>query len=429
MFIGAHMSPGSPQHLGIRGEDAKEPIGETMARAERSSCRSYWVVEMERMLECSSPSVEQQQWKQHSIYRVPEYIKNMTNRSAYRPWLVSLAPFHHGEPDLLPMEEHKRRAVLHLVKRSGKSLEAFVAAVEEVADELMDAYNELDSKWREDTGRFVAMMVTDGCFLLEILRMLFYFDQKDYDYAPNDPDAQAIGKLVLFFLDSSSESTEGGLHPLDILHRSFCGFQQHEHIDILGEPEGSNKERIEWDITMPSAVDLSEAGIHFQRSKTDKAHDINFKNGVLSMPQIVVRDSTEKELLNLMAFERLHGSAGSRAIAFMTFMDNIIDSERDVALLKSKGIITNLLSSDKEAAKLFNTMGKGALLPPYSHLYKVRRMVNAHCSKRRNKWRASFVKTYLSNPWVFMSLVAAVILLVATLMQTVYTVVPFYTKS
>ncbi|CAN6372270.1 unnamed protein product [Urochloa humidicola] len=180
---------------------------------------------------------------------------------------------------------------------------------------------------------------------------------------------------------------------------------------------------------MPSAVDLSEAGIHFQRSKTDDADDINFKNGVLSMPQIVVRDSTEKEFLNLMAFERLHGSAGSRAIAFMTFMDNIIDSERDVALLKSKGIITNLLSSDKEAAKLFNTLGKGALLPPYSHLYKVRRMVNAHCSKRRNKWRASFVKTYLSNPWVFISLVAAVILLVATLMQTVYTVVPFYTKS
>ncbi|CAL4992849.1 unnamed protein product [Urochloa decumbens] len=357
----------------IRGKDAEKLIGETMRRAERSSsCRS-WVVEMERMLECTLLDREQQQWKQHSIYRVPEYIKNMTNRSAYRPWLVSLGPFHHGEPDLLPMEEHKRRAVLHLVKRSGKSLEDFVAAVEE--------------------------------------------------------DAQAISKLVLFFLDSSSDSTEGGLHPLDILHRSFCGFQQREHIDIFGEPEGSNKERIEWDITMPSAVDLSEAGIHFQKSKTDKAHEINFKNGVLSMPQIVVRDSTEKEFLNLMAFERLHGSAGSRAIAFMTFMDNIIDSERDVALLKSKGIITNLLSSDKEAAKLFNTLGKGALLPPYSHLYKVRRMVNAHCSKRRNKWRASFVKTYLSNPWVFISLVAAVILLVATLMQTVYTVVPFYTKS
>uniref|UniRef100_A0A0A8YYA2 Uncharacterized protein n=1 Tax=Arundo donax TaxID=35708 RepID=A0A0A8YYA2_ARUDO len=38
------------------------------------------------------------------------------------------------------------------------------------------------------------------------------------------------------------------------------------------------------------------------------------------------------------------------------------------------------------------------------------------------------VTSRLSNPWVFISLVAAVILLVCTLLQTVYTVAPFYTK-
>jgi hypothetical protein len=55
--------------------------------------------------------------------------------------------------------------------------------------------------------------------------------------------------------------------------------------------------------------------------------------------------------------------------------------------------------------------------------------LKAHCRKRRNRWRASFVKTYLRNPWVFISLVAAAILLVATLLQTVYTIVQFYTKG
>ena len=55
--------------------------------------------------------------------------------------------------------------------------------------------------------------------------------------------------------------------------------------------------------------------------------------------------------------------------------------------------------------------------------------MKAHCKKRRNKWRAMFMKNYLSNPWVFISLVAAVILLIATIMQTIYTVVPFYTRK
>jgi len=39
------------------------------------------------------------------------------------------------------------------------------------------------------------------------------------------------------------------------------------------------------------------------------------------------------------------------------------------------------------------------------------------------------MNNYLSNPWVFISLVAAAILLIATIMQTIYTVVPFYTKG
>jgi hypothetical protein len=32
--------------------------------------------------------------------------------------------------------------------------------------------------------------------------------------------------------------------------------------------------------------------------------------------------------------------------------------------------------------------------------------VNSHCKKRRNRWRASFMNTYLCNPWVFTSVVA-----------------------
>ena len=71
----------------------------------------------------------------------------------------------------------------------------------------------------------------------------------------------------------------------------------------------------------------------------------------------------------------------------------------------------------------------GSVMGSSSKLNDVQHMVNVHCGKRWYKWRASLVHICFRNPWVFISLLAAVILLVATLLQTVYTVVPFYTKS
>ena len=69
-----------------------------------------------------------------------------SHRDAYQPQFVSLGPLHHGEPHLLPMEEHKRRAVLHMVNWTGKPLTEYVAAMEEVADELEAAYDDLDDR-------------------------------------------------------------------------------------------------------------------------------------------------------------------------------------------------------------------------------------------------------------------------------------------
>jgi hypothetical protein len=160
----------------------------------KGSCGS-WIVEMEKLLEDTRPSVEMARWKQHSIYRVPEFMKKMTNRDAYQPQFVSLGPLHHGEPHLMPMEEHKRRAVLHRVKRARKPLTKFVEAIEEVADELEAAYDGLDDRWRgASRGSFVEMMVTDGCFLLELMSIKLSRLTKDdgggevdTGYAANDP--------------------------------------------------------------------------------------------------------------------------------------------------------------------------------------------------------------------------------------------------
>lgn len=209
---------------------------------------------------------------------------------------------------------------------------------------------------------------------------------------------------------------ELGLHFLDIIRKGYCGTSpQWEGADTY-------KPRT------PCATELSEAGIQFRKSKN--THYVDFENGVLSMPRFKVADQTEANLLNLMAFEWLHPDANSFVTSYISFLDNIIVSERDAALLRSEGIIANMIGSDKKVVKMLNTLTKLAQTPmPGSKLGYVNWKVNKHCKKRRNKWRASFMNTYLSNPWVFTSMVAASILLVATLLQTVYTVVPFYTKG
>ncbi|KAG8089954.1 hypothetical protein GUJ93_ZPchr0011g27631 [Zizania palustris] len=402
------------------------------------------------------------------------------SRKAYQPQVVSLGSFHHGDPALLPMEEHKRRALRHLLRRAGRPLDDFVDAVEEVAEQLECAYVDLGGEWRGDSvggearERFMEMMIVDGCFLLEVMRTAAgkHLD----DYASNDPifsrhgvlymvpyirrdmlmlenqlpllvlerllaveterssttvpsrisNDDVINRMVLRFLSPSSRTPaagEGlGLHPLDVYRRSMLhgAYDARPRTREYYVPEGD---------TIRSAVELYEAGIRFRRSRTDSLHDIRFRHGVLSMPAVAVDDTTEYMLLNMMAFERLHPGAGNDVTAYVFFMDNIIDSAKDVALLSSNGVIQNAVGSDNAVAKLFNSISKDVVVEPESALDDVHWQVNAYFRQPWNMWRANLIHTYFRSPWAFLSLAAAVFLLVMTIMQTVYTVMSYYQQQ
>ncbi|KAJ1275759.1 hypothetical protein BS78_05G161100 [Paspalum vaginatum] len=432
-----------------------------------------WVVDMEKTLDEADPSVEVSRWQRHSIYRVPACIKEL-NAKAYRPQVVSLGPFHHDDGQLRPMEEHKRRALRHLLRRARRPLEDFAAAVEEAAEELESAYLDLGARWRGAVGRerFLEMMIVDGCFLLEVMRAAGLDGKRgrDSEYAHNDPifshhgvlymlpyirrdmlmlenqlpllllkklvavvetakppNDDVINRMVLNFMSPSSPPPPAGghlaLHPLDLRRRSML-YSPYHRSAILRSPDVS----AETDI-IRSAVELYEAGIRFKKSDSDSLHNIRFRHGELSIPAVSVDDSTEYMFLNMMAFERLHVGAGNDVTAYVFFMDNIIDSAKDVALLSTSGIIQNAVGSDKAVAELFNSISKDVVIEPDSALDAVQRHVNTYCRKPWNKWRANLIHTYFRSPWAFMSLAAAVFLLVMTVMQTVYTVLPYYQQQ
>jgi hypothetical protein len=175
----------------VEEEDEEEiNLGEAI-RVMEAGCAS-WIVEMEETLDNSRWSVVTGRGKKPpSIYCVPDRIKR-GNAEAYRPKLVSMGPLHYGEADLMPMEHHKKEAVLQRIKRFGKPLVEYLASIQEVVDELLGEYNNLDEKWRtEGRDEFVQMMVMDGCFLLESI-------ERHFDYPTGNPVFSYHGCLTLY---------------------------------------------------------------------------------------------------------------------------------------------------------------------------------------------------------------------------------------
>ena len=156
----------------------------------------------------------------------------------------------------------------------------------------------------------------------------------------------------------------------------------------------------------------------------------------LSVPALCVDDSTEYLLLNMTAFERLHaGAGGSDVAAYVFLMSSVLGSARDVALLRSEGIVQNAAAGgdDKVVAQMFERMSKDAVLEPESAIVAVHRQVNAYCRRSRRPWRMCGAGARLSRrvrdecsrstTWAIL----AVVLLVLLIVQTIYTALQFYT--
>ncbi|KAF7850120.1 hypothetical protein BT93_L5849 [Corymbia citriodora subsp. variegata] len=415
---------------------------------------------------------EQQSWEKWSIYRVPTHVTD-NNRMAYRPLAVSFGPYHHGEEHLLPMEEHKYRALHRFLTRSGKPFEHFLESLRAVVGDLMASYVMLDPEWIDGgegtVRRFLQLMITDGCFMLEILR---YATDRGNDYEPNDPIFSNYGmvyimkhirrdmlvlenQLPMLVLDrlvaaESNEPQQSRIQRTDItpttqdkdliirLILNFCSLGTHTarmgkclHVlDVVRNSLLYNVEKTniphEQDVgsekIIQSAVELNYAGIRFEKSKTNSLRDISYARGVLRLPVIEVEDTTESVFLNLIAFERFHIGAGYEVTSFISFMEDIIANERDVELLQTRGIIRNAMGSEKAVAELFHSLSKDVALDPESSLDAVRKRLKSYCQKPWIMWKANLIRTYFGNPWAVWSLIAAIFALALSIIQTAYTV-------
>ncbi|XP_077239536.1 UPF0481 protein At3g47200-like isoform X3 [Tasmannia lanceolata] len=385
---------------------------------------------------------EEEILRERSIYMVPEWIKRL-NTEAYEPQIVSIGPYHHEKSHLMPLEEHKQRSLHQFIKRSKKAEEDYKRALEEVEKQLRSSYERLHEAWN-DSAKFLKLMLVDGCFYIEFGRVL---ERKKNDYSGTDPIFSFHGSSIIapsIRRDTMMLENQLPLLVTKILLAVESGTKRDESTatphflaqlreELLGKPlpTPTQTEKGFRLISPCPATELHEAGVKFVMVDDIGINDIEFNNGILSLPRLDVNDIMETMFLNFIAYERLHSRAGYQVISYMFLMSTLIRSAKDEKLLASYRILHNSHENQVQVVKFFRQLGNGIRIDPESNLTQVMESLQEYHKKYRDNWKIKckrFVKDsftilvnkYFKNPWTLISLLVAAALLALTSAQTYY---------
>ncbi|KAI7996978.1 UPF0481 protein [Camellia lanceoleosa] len=107
------------------------------------------------------------------IFRVHEGLRN-ANEKAYTPILISIGPYHRGQPKLLAMEKRKEHYLELLLQRnSNLRKENYLDSMKKLEERARKYY--ADPVDHLDNDEFVKMMLYDACFVIEFLLGMFEF--------------------------------------------------------------------------------------------------------------------------------------------------------------------------------------------------------------------------------------------------------------
>ncbi|GLT60252.1 hypothetical protein SLA2020_330250 [Shorea laevis] len=184
----------------------------------------------------------------------------------------------------------------------------------------------------------------------------------------------------------------------------------------------------EWNLTR-NATELQEAGIYFKKLNADEEKslfDIEFKDGVLGIPTIRMEENTDTILRNLIAHEQCCCDCPRYVTDYVTFMNCLINTRKDVELLRRSGALVNGLGDDEVVATIFNRLCHSIELSEqnlYSELYI---NVRKHCDGKWSVWMAYLRHNYFTTPWALISFPAAVFLIILTAVQSIYLFHSYY---
>ncbi|KAH1032855.1 hypothetical protein J1N35_045029 [Gossypium stocksii] len=196
-------------------------------------------------------------------------------------------------------------------------------------------------------------------------------------------------------------------HLLHLVHTTF-------HPSLLGILEKIVRSEDNFQTSgnlIPSATELEDAGSislvplskKCEEQGIENMFDIKFDKNTkkLKIPTLQVCDSTERIFRNYMAYEQLFAwEVPTFFIDYVIFIGKLINTSKDVELLRKSGIIDNLLGNDEAITQMFNKLCNSIYYNPTGFYYNgIAKQLNEHCDKKWNKWKAALKKNYFNTPW------------------------------
>ncbi|XP_051139218.1 UPF0481 protein At3g47200-like isoform X2 [Andrographis paniculata] len=200
-------------------------------------------------------------------------------------------------------------------------------------------------------------------------------------------------------------------HLLDLMYKTWCS----SFSEMFVGPRNLTG------LDIRCATELQEAGIEFEEGQSGKILDIKFDKGVLKIPSFIVSDGMEPVLRNLILYEHLfNDSAHPQYVTdYAFFLQCLINSPKDVEILRLRGIMTNLLGNDM-VHQMFRRLGRNTFVSKVFCYGDVFEKVNIHCGLHRNVLMANLRRNYFNSPWAYISFGAAAVLLILTFIQTMF---------
>ncbi|PKI75697.1 hypothetical protein CRG98_003957 [Punica granatum] len=286
------------------------------------------------------------------------------------------------------MEEYKERFFAHFLERAQLSLEKYVEFVKDREEKLRSCYADTI---QIDSDKLMEIVMVDAAFTVLLLVTFAEGNISECFRIFNKP--YYISSIIddIFLLENQL--------PLFIIEELFA--------------------KIEIKINSSSKKEADEGGKGQEDEEETKGGGGGEKGG------------GDFFFIKLVCqFVDLRGDIGAEGYDPM----KLIDSPKDIDLLVKCGIIDNTLGDSLQAVNIFNSLAQGLLMTVENHYAYLREQLQTYCKEPSHKlkaalrqhyntWKIALRKHYLNTPWVVISVIAAVILLVLTAVQTVFAVI------
>ncbi|XP_048436420.1 UPF0481 protein At3g47200-like isoform X2 [Pyrus x bretschneideri] len=175
----------------------------------------------------------------------------------------------------------------------------------------------------------------------------------------------------------------------------------------------------------PSMTQLYRAGVKFKVGSSRNKFDIRFEDGVLEIPKITISDQSEVTLTNLLVYEQsLCQKVENYINDYVVILNILVKTPEDVELLVKNGIVENKLGDSSKGCTMIKNLADGVVMDSEEFYFATLcDDLTKYYKMFRHRGMEYLIKHFFNSPWTTKEIIAAVILLVLTLIQTVCSVI------